>query len=51
MLEYESGVYVYAELDGGVLVYGVWFRETGRPLFVGSVGDGVLGPLEEDAVV
>jgi hypothetical protein len=42
-------VYEYAGFDGGVL-YDACGRETGRPLVAG-VGEGVLGPFDELAVV
>ena len=51
MFEYESWLYEYAEPEGGVLLYGVCESETGSPLLLGRVGEGVFGPLEEDAVV
>ncbi len=51
MFEYESWLYVYAALDGEVLLYGVWDNEAGSPLLAGSVGEGVFGPFDEDTVV
>jgi len=51
MFEYESWLYEYAGPEGGVLLYEVWERELGSPVWLGIVGDGVFGPFEEDAVV
>jgi hypothetical protein len=51
MFEYESWLYVYAALEGDVLLYGVCDNETGSPLLAGNVGEGVFGPFDEDAVV